>query len=174
MKHVTSQSILEAVSLSILILIGLGLRWSAAAKIGPSVFIDDDSYWHYALQLQVLKYGHLLNPNPYSWAPVGHPVNFAPLYEYVVPWVYLFLRHLGITTSLLSVAYYSNIPATILDIVVLYFLIKELYGWIPGLIAASLLATFDPAVFLSSIGQNREAYATIWLCLLGVWLFILC
>src|SRR5207249_372114 len=152
--------------------LALLLRWTASLQNGVSVFPDDDSYWHYHLEEQIVQFGHRLNPDSQAWLPLGRPETHPPLFHYAVAYIYLFLNYLGSGASLFTVAYYSNLPAIILGVASIYLLVRELYGMIPALSAAMLFATLPPSISESLISVNKPAYATSWLCVLGFWLFV--
>jgi hypothetical protein len=164
--------VLELLALAGISALALGLRWTASLQNGVSVFPDDDSYWHYHLEEQIVQFGHRLNPDPQAWLPLGRPETHPPLFHYAVSYTYLFLHYIGSGVSLFTVAYYSNLPAIILGVVTIYLLVRELYGRIPALSAAFLFATLPPSIGESLVSVNKPAYATSWLCVLGVWLFV--
>src|SRR5437870_404151 len=162
----------ELLALAGITALALGLRWTASLQNGVSVFPDDDSYWHYHLEEQIVQFGHRLNPDPQAWLPLGRPETHPPLFHYAVAYTYLFLHYIGSGVSLFTVAYYSNLPAIILGVASIYLLVRELYGRIPALSAALLFATLPLSIGESLISVNKPAYATTWLCVLSVWLFV--
>src|SRR5712692_8345541 len=164
--------VLELIALAGITALALWLRWTASLQNGVSVFPDDDSYWHYHLEEQIVQFGHRLNPDPQAWLPLGRPETHPPLFHYGVAYTYLFLHYIGSMVSLLTVAYYSNLPAIVLGVASIYLLVRELYGRIPALSAALLFATLPPSIGESLISVNKPAYATSWLCILGFWLFV--
>jgi asparagine N-glycosylation enzyme membrane subunit Stt3 len=164
--------VLELLSLAGITALALALRWTASLQNGVKVFPDDDSYWHYHLEEQIVQFGHRLNPDPQAWLPLGRPETHPPLFHYAVAYAYLLLHYVGSAVSLFTVAYYSNLPAIILGVVSIYLLVRELYGRIPALSAAFLFATLPPSIGESLISVNKPAYATTWLCVLGFWLFV--
>src|SRR2546425_3988024 len=164
--------VLELLTLAGITALALGLRWTASLQNGVSAFPDDDSYWHYHLEEQIVQFGHRLNPDTQAWLPLGRPETHPPLFHYAVAYAYLFLHYIGSGVSSFTVAYHSNLPAIILGVVSIYLLVRELYGRIPALSAALLFATLPPSISESLISVNKPAYATSWLCILGFWLFV--
>src|SRR2546428_2995922 len=164
--------VLELLALAGITALALLLRWTASLQNGVSLFPDDDSYWHYHLEEQIVQFGHRLNPDTQAWLPLGRPETHPPLFHYAVAYAYLFLHYIGSGVSSFTVAYHSNLPAIILGVVSIYLLVRELYGRIPALSAALLFATLPPSIGESLISVNKPAYATSWLCVLGFWLFV--
>src|SRR6266550_5283674 len=163
---------MELFTLAGITALALGLGWAASLQNGVSAFLNDDSYWHYHLEEQIVQFGHRLNPDPQAWLPLGRLETHPPLFHYAVAYTYLFLNCIGSGVSLFTVAYYSNLPAIIMGVLSIYLLVRELYGRIPALSAALLFATLPPAIGESTISVDKPAYATTWLCVLGVWLFV--
>src|SRR2546430_7435650 len=161
--------VLELPVLAGITALALWLGWTASLKNGMSAFLNDDSYWHYHLEEQIVQFGHRLNPDPQAWLPLGRPETHSPLFHYAVAYAYLFLNFIGSGVSLFTVAYYSNLLAIILGVVSIYLLVRELYGRIPALSAALLFATLPPAIGESTISVNKPAFATTWLCVLAFW-----
>src|SRR2546427_6214671 len=116
--------VLELLALAGAAALALGLRWTASFQNGASVFPDDDSYWHYHLEEQIIQFGHRLNPDPQTWLPLGRPETHPPLFHYGVAYAYLLLRDIGSGASLFAVAYYSNLPAIILGVASIYLLVR--------------------------------------------------
>ena len=164
--------VLELLTLAGITALALLLRWTASLQNGVSVFPDDDSYWHYHLEEQIVQFGHRLNPDLQAWLPLGRPETHPPLFHYAVAYTYLFLHYIGSGVSLFTVAYYSNLPGIILGVASIYLLVRELYGRIPALSAALLFATLPTSIGESLISFNKPAYVTSWLCILGFWLFV--
>jgi asparagine N-glycosylation enzyme membrane subunit Stt3 len=129
--------VLELLALAGVTALALALRWTASLQNGMSVFPDDDSYWHFHLDEQIVQFGHRLNPDPQAWLPLGRPDTQPPLFHYAVAYAYLFLKSIGSGVSLFTVAYYSDLPAIILGVVAIYLLVRELYGTVPALTASS-------------------------------------
>src|SRR5437870_6436179 len=163
---------MELFTLAGITALALGLGWTASLQNGVTAFLNDDSYWHYHLEEQIVQFGHRLNPDPQAWLPLGRPETHPPLFQYAVAYTYLFLRYIGSGVSLFTIAYYSNLPAIILGVAATYLRVRELYGRIPALSAALLFATMPPSIAESLISVNKPAYATSWLCVLGFWLFV--
>jgi len=164
--------VLELLALAGISALALGLRWTASLQNGTSVFPDDDSFWHYHLEEQIVQFGHRLNPDIQTWLPLGRPETYPALFHYAVAYTFLVLRYIGSGISLFTVAYYSNLPTIILGVMSIFLLIRELYGRIPALSAAFLFATLPPSISESLISVNKPAYATTWLCILAFWLFV--
>src|SRR2546425_12659706 len=70
--------LLELLTLAGITSLALLLRWTASLQNGVSVFLDDDSYWHYHLEEQIVQFGQRLNPDPQAWLPLGRPETHPP------------------------------------------------------------------------------------------------
>src|SRR2546428_4870913 len=137
--------VLELLTLAGIIALALWLRWISSLQNGASVFLDDDSYWHYHLEEQIVQFGHRLNPDTQAWLPLGRPETHPPLFHYAVAYTYLLLSHFNQAITLFTVGYYANVPAVILGVVSIFLLTRELDGDRPALIGALLFAVLLPA-----------------------------
>src|SRR3989475_10325945 len=115
--------VLELPVLAGITALALWLGWTASLKNGMSAFLNDDAYWHYHLEEQIVQFGHSLNPDAQAWLPLGRPETDPPLFHFAVAYAYLSLHYIGSGVSSFAAAYRSNLPAIILGVVSIYLLV---------------------------------------------------